>query len=456
MINEVKGNTIIVSDLHLTETQVSNDNSLWMLYKREKYSIDNDFANFLQWLNATIDGKIELILNGDTFDFDTVLSVPNDNVDWLSKRRGLGSEEWMSLFKIDVIIKDHPVWFGALKAFIKNGNKVIFVVGNHDIELYWPSVQKRICDILENNNIKFCNSFYISEQDTFISHGHQFDSNCVVVDTINPLIKINNKIKMRIPFGDLATRYVLNGIGWLNPHSQNNYIKNTYEYIKLFIRYWRMQPLMLWSWFWGACVAFAMSLRDHWKYPMIDPLLLEEKMADIAECSNATPSMVRRLKAMQVPSSCNNPITIFRELWLDRAILLLWLVLFAWQVMLHINIAVHINMIWFIIPFLILLPTLMIYNSSIKPKVFESPLLTKEQSEYILKITGVERIILSHTHELEHIIDGVEYINTGSWAPAFSDAECKNKINKQIFVWISPKNDKRHSSIYAWSHTCIN
>jgi len=447
-------NTIVVSDLHLTEAQTIDERRpLWMSYKRKEFFIDNDFADFLRHLDSNIPGEIELVLNGDTFDFDTVLALPDKEVGWLAEHRGLGSEEWMSLFKMDVIIDDHPTWFDAVKNFIANGNKIVFIVGNHDVELYWPSVQKRIHVALGSNvpSARFCNWFYISEEDSYISHGHQYDPSCVVKDTINPLIQVNGQPYIRIPFGNLAARFMLNGIGWLNPHCPSNYIKNISEYFKLFLRYLRAQPLMVWSWFWSAVVTLVISLRDHWKPPMMDPLLVEEKVSGIAKCSNATPMMVRQLRALQVPSVCTNPINIFRELWLDRGLLLLGLLYLAWQIILHINIAIAISMGWVIIPFIVLLPALMVYASSIKLKVFGEPLLTDKRAEYIAKITKTRRVIFSHTHAPEQLIIGrTEYINSGSWAPAFSEPECKNKINKQIFVWIKPAQNEREAKVYIW------
>lgn len=449
-----KCNTIIVSDLHLTEAQQEiKNNPLWMSYKKKEFFIDESFSNFLQYLESNIREPIELILNGDIFDFDTVLAFPNQNTDWLSKLRGLGTEEWMSLFKINIIIKDHPVWFAAIKKFILHGNKVIFIVGNHDIELYWPSVQRRICEELKSNSIIFCNWFYLSEGDSYISHGHQYDPNCVVKDTINPLIKTQGKSIMRIPFGDLATRYIMNGMGLLNPHYNNSYIKTSWEHFLFFFRYLKTQPLMVWSWFWGAVITFIITLRDHWKPAMIDPLLIEKKVVNIARDSNVTPSQVRQLSTLRVSSASSNPLNIFRELWLDRGMFLISLLFIAWQIMLYINIAFPINMGWFIIPFILLLPALLVYASSIKPKIFNEPLLTSECANYILTITGAKYVVFGHTHSptQEHI-SNIEYINCGSWASAFSEPECLTKTNEQTYVWIKPCEAGRIAKLNIWPY----
>src|SRR5262245_59883412 len=105
--------TVIVSDMHLSAAASPDPKRpLWMAYKRSEFFIDDDFARFLAHVEAAAPAPIELILNGDIFDFDSVTQFPSDDarVDWLARRRGLGSEEWMSLYKIEVVIRQHPTW----------------------------------------------------------------------------------------------------------------------------------------------------------------------------------------------------------------------------------------------------------------------------------------------------------------------------------------------------------
>ena len=46
--------------------------------------------------------------------------------------------------KLDAIYRGHPVFFRALAWFVGVGHRVVFVRGNHDLELFWPPVQERI------------------------------------------------------------------------------------------------------------------------------------------------------------------------------------------------------------------------------------------------------------------------------------------------------------------------
>src|SRR5690606_14881208 len=118
---------------------------LWKKYKTREFFFDDLFAELLKHLENMAGGEeVELVLNGDIFDFDSVMAIPEDapfRISWLERRRGLLPEMEKSLFKIDRILDDHPVWVQALRRFVMCGHRVVFVIGNHDLELHWPQVQ---------------------------------------------------------------------------------------------------------------------------------------------------------------------------------------------------------------------------------------------------------------------------------------------------------------------------
>ena len=464
--------TVIVSDMHLSEpARPDARRPLWMAYKRREFFIDDDFARFLAHMESQADGPIELILNGDIFDFDNVTLLPEGDprVDWLARRRGLGSEEWMSVFKMDLIVREHPVWFQALASFIERGHRAVFVVGNHDAEVYWPAVQQRICEalrvpapttLLEDVEppppappVVFCNWFYLSGGDTYVSHGHQYDPHCAVKNPIDPLIEVNGRPRVRVPFGDLAARYMLNGMGYFNPHATDNYIMTARSYLRFFWKYMlRTQPFIIWTWFWGAVTTMIITFTEFWRPAMRDPLIVEEKDRTIARRANATPAMVRRLDALHVSSSSTNPFAIMRELWLDRAFLFLVAVFGAWLIVLTVNIALPISPLWVFLPLAAMLFPFAMYAASVKPSVFAEPLLSKRRAELIHTITGARTVVFGHTHQPVHQPVGpVMYLNGGSWSPAFREPECQTRIGTQTFVWIRPQpGGTRQAGLYEW------
>ena len=214
--------TIVLSDLHLTDAELGRPGrSLWKRYKRPKFFIDQSFRRLLDYIQGELKGApAEMVLNGDIFDFDSVMRLPlhtRFSISWLEKKRGLFPEEEKSRFKMEAILGDHPIWVDALREFIQNGHSVVFVIGNHDIELHWPVVQKELIKSLrlteeEESRIRFCEWFYISESDTAIEHGNQYDDYCVTASPIHPLIKKGKRIQVRLPFGNITSRYMVNGM----------------------------------------------------------------------------------------------------------------------------------------------------------------------------------------------------------------------------------------------------
>ena len=475
--------SVILSDMHLSEAALPRpDNPLWMAYKRRELFFDEDFARLCRHVAASTDGPLELVLNGDVFDFDNVTrlpAAPAGSIDWLARLRGLASEEWMSLHKMEVIIGDHPVWFAALRDFVGSGHRVVFIIGNHDCEMAWPSVQERLCrelgveprsrrasgapssvappegpadddDLLADDSpVVFCPWFYLSGGDTFVSHGHQYDAMCAQKNAIDPVITVGRRPRIRVPFGDLAGRYLLNGMGYFNPHATQNYIMSAGQYLRFFFRYMvRTQPFLFWTWFWGSIATFVIALRDHWRPAMCDPLMVDDKVRSIAARSRATPSMVRKLAALDRPSICNNPLLVLRELWLDRALLFIAVIYAAWQVVLNINIAWSISPLWVVVPLAFLLPPFFVYAYSVKAATFAKPLLTERRAELIAKITGVERIVLGHTHVPDHKrVGSVELLNDGFWSPAFAEPECKTRIGAQTYVQIRASGE---AGLWEW------
>lgn len=445
--------TAIISDLHLCEAEPVNPRfPLWKKYKTRQFFFDETFLEFLQNIVRQAQGaEVELVLNGDIFDFDSVQALPEEppfRVNWLEEKRGLNSEAEKSVFKIERILKDHSEWVGALRWFLQCGHRVVFVIGNHDLELHWPVVQATIVENLQlpepfRENIRFCEWFYISNGDTFIEHGNQQDPYCLCIDPLNPYVLQYNKVEIRLPFGNIASRYMINGMGFFNPHVDSNYIMSIAEYVRFFVRYMaRAQPLLLWTWFWGAFLTLTKSISDTLLPALRDPLGAEDRIEDIAAKANATPRMVRELKELFAHPATFRPLIVARELWLDRAFLLLITLVALLEIFLFIKQVYEISFFWMFIPILLFVPFFLFYSRSIRSNVTQY----KEPQDHILamtgKITHTNRVVYGHTHVMRHeIIGAIEHLNSGSWSPAFLDVECTKPIGQKAFVWIAPGTD---------------
>jgi len=459
--------TVILSDMHMTEAEpIHPRNPLWKKYKRKEFFVDESFKFFLETIQKEMKGSIELILNGDIFDYDSVMTLPEKSdfkVSWLEKKRGLFSEVEKSRFKTQVILSDHDEWVKALREFILNGHHVVMIIGNHDIELHWPEVQQDILKALELSdefkcNFRFCEWFYISNGDTLIEHGNQYDAYTVCQNPINPLIKvINHEASVRLPFGNLADRYMINGMGFFNPHVDSSFIKsNLKEYISFFVKYiMKTEPLLAITWFWGAMVTLLFSVREGLLPALVDPMSIVDRVEMIAKKSNSTTQIVRALNAVHVHPAIFNPFKILRELWLDRALFFVLIVWGCFQFYSILNIFTRVSFLWFSIPLILVMPFFIMYAQSVESEIHKLSKKIAGKIGQSATLAGVERVVLGHTHKERFIkVDEVELINSGTWSAAYEDVECTRPLGRKCFVWIFPNKEAkggRQACLNEWT-----
>lgn len=442
--------TAIISDLHLCEAEPPNKrHPLWKKFKTSEFFFDKEFRHFLEFIHQQAQGKpVELILNGDIFDFDSVTRLPEApsyHVSWLESRRGLDPEREKSVFKMETILQDHSEWISALSWFVKEGNRVVFVIGNHDLELNWPDVQKTILEFMQLDNaqrrhVRFAEFFYISNKDTLVEHGHQYDPYCSMRDPINPIVIDYNRLLIRMPFGDLVSRYIANGMGFVNPHVDSNMTMTAGQFVGVFFKYMAIaQPAIVWTWFWTCVVTLVQTFKHGTHKELQNPLTIEDRVETFAKKANATSRMVRELRALFPPPISESPRKVLKELWLDRTFILLLGLLGMLYLFLVVDKIYGLSFYWMFIPILILLPPYILYSRSVYSYVHHY----KKPDEEILTaagmITGTKRIVYGHTHFIRHeMIGPIEHLNPGTWSPAFLDVECTEREGQQAFIWITP------------------
>ncbi|HXH75622.1 MAG TPA: metallophosphoesterase [Bacteriovoracaceae bacterium] len=455
-------NTVVISDLHLTDAEPQNPaKPYWKNFKQARHFIDADLGRFLNHIKKeSKDFPVELVLNGDIFDYDSVMTLPEDKVFKITryeKLTGLKSHEEKSLFKTKVILDQHDLFISALKKFVQDGHKVVFVIGNHDIELYWPSVQKEIIyRITENSSeesqVSFCDWFYVSQNDTLIEHGHQYDPYCMCIDPINPIIKKNKKYKVRLPFGNIANRFILNRFALKNPHQEDSYVKTGKEFMIFFFKYeLRLQPWLAFLWLSGALRTLVNSLGEGFTPAIKDPLIYESKIKAIAARANVNTHTILALKELHAHPAVHRPIEIFRELWLDRFFFAVFLVWGSWQIFTTSTLFSTVSLWWFIIPILISIPFWAYYAEGITSDVNANSRLGEEKAPIAAQIVGVTRVVHGHTHYHVHrFFEGIEFLNPGSWSPSFDDLACSKDNRIKKYVWIKSNGISREADLKLW------
>ena len=158
--------TIIVSDLHLGggPTDPGDDH----VYQ------DGQFTHFIEMIGDTPEGKkgdVELIINGDFLEFAQVgqeFYTLGSSTYWCS--------ETESLKKLELILTGHADIFAALKKFRNVDNYVTIAAGNHDVDLYWPKVQKRLQEAAGPVSFQLGTDWFQRYGKRLqIGHGHMFD-----------------------------------------------------------------------------------------------------------------------------------------------------------------------------------------------------------------------------------------------------------------------------------------
>tara|TARA_Y100000310_G_scaffold159115_1_gene158594 strand:- start:11336 stop:12505 length:1170 start_codon:yes stop_codon:yes gene_type:complete len=142
--------------------------------------------------------KVDLVLNGDTFDFlKCPLIVSKKGKRKYTFPRHITYE--ISLKKLDLMYQAHTKVFDALHDFVqKRKNRLFFIYGNHDHDLFFPAVQRELRKILHSrSNIYFRMEYNYHK--VHAEHGHQYD----FLNKINPnrpFIKYKGEDILSIPW----------------------------------------------------------------------------------------------------------------------------------------------------------------------------------------------------------------------------------------------------------------
>lgn len=440
--------TAVLSDLHVSDIEpVDPRCPSWRRHKHADLVTDARLARFLDHLRALARGqRVELVLNGDVFDFDVIKAVPESPpwpVSWLERARGLHAEEPKSAWKMQRIVDHHPVLFGELARWVREGHDLVFVIGNHDLELHWPAVQDVLRAAIAPAHpeaLRVCEFFVISHHDTLITHGNQYDAYCVVHDPVHPFIDLNGRTRLRLPFGDQAAKLMINGMGLFNPHVDDSLRRPIGEYARFYLQdVTRHHPTIAWTWLWSALVTLWVSLAEGFRPALRDPARMATREALIARRARSSSKVVRALQAVAVHPAVFDPVKVARELWLDRAFLLAALIFASVQVFSALTLVSGAGTTGGLLAFVVLLVPFVRYARSCRSSIGEAEREIRARVETLAAIAHVRRVVMGHTHRARReSVGDTEYINTGHWSPAFADVACTKRLGRNGFAWIVP------------------
>jgi UDP-2,3-diacylglucosamine pyrophosphatase LpxH len=230
---------VVVSDLHLGR---GYDPSQKRWHRLEAFLYDEDFLAFCRWLCRSQQGRVEplaLVLNGDVFDFLRVDPAP-DRPPERPFAPPLTPASAAALARD--ILAGHRAFVDGLAEVLAAGHEVVFLPGNHDLEVQWDPVQDAIRRALGErladrgapagalSRLSFSPWFLWEPGRIWIEHGCQYDpENAFRFPLRRGLTegRVAAAVAERdLPLGNFFQRYLYNAFGsitFIVPSTRANY-----------------------------------------------------------------------------------------------------------------------------------------------------------------------------------------------------------------------------------------
>lgn len=206
---------IITSDMHLSAGRFLDG----IQNPHEDFFFDDEFCEFLRFFSQGEYGddvEVGLILNGDVFDF---LNVPHqgDFPDLITAD--------LAVERLRAIFLGHEEVTKALQAFVrKPGKSIVYNVGNHDMDFFFPEVQKEFCRVIGGENCSKEKVWVNAEKEFLeydgiqIHHGNQFEA-VHAANYESPFIKDNlPEPVLYLPWGSVYVIKIINRLKWEVDH----------------------------------------------------------------------------------------------------------------------------------------------------------------------------------------------------------------------------------------------
>ncbi len=420
---------LIVSDLHLTDVEDNEDG--WRKYKSSKYVIDEDFATLLEdFSRRHPDQQKILILNGDIFDFDLVTALPEDppwKIHRVERKIGLFPSEDKSVWKLRYILKDHPLFLEALAGFVANGNRIIYIMGNHDREFYFKKVQEAFKNAIQEhsespidtNNIEFYDWFYYQPGKIYVEHGQQYDYYSTFKNLLCPTIPFKGEEIIALPMGNISSRFLMSKIGYFNPHA-SDFVLSAPGYVMHWLKYYAFtRRSLIFNWIYGSLQTMVF-LRRVARIMKKNPRNCDDRLCEVARRTGIEEQILRELMKEESPPVEDRFFRVMREFWMDRLIFfILFIITTVTLALVPIPLWIKLMVPLTALPLLFFLYERVIHDIDIFVVDHEIPKKAKKIAEKL----DVKFVIFGHTHKprIISLDNGLTFVDTGSWAPIYDE-----------------------------------
>lgn len=275
---------IILSDLHLGE---GFNKETEKLHPTEDFFFDEEFSKFLSYIqgNNKTPEELTLVLNGDTIDF-LQISPEKSILKSILNIFGYYDDSLSAVvFKMQKVFDSHGVFFRAMCDFLKRGNRIVLLPGNHDIEFvrddfqikFKGKLKEKFSEINDKidpekveeylDKVEFYRLYYHTG-DVYIEHGSEYDNNNSFSKTQpanDPTLRTDEIKEGEIyyPKGSLFVTHLYNAFEKDYPHADNVYPHRSFVAEVINSTPWIPYPIVVvevLARYFGAWFAFVLSL----------------------------------------------------------------------------------------------------------------------------------------------------------------------------------------------------
>jgi len=418
---------LVLSDLHLCDVEDHPDG--WKDYKSSRYRFDQELGDLVREAvrRRPEEASFTLVLNGDVFDFDLVTAVPEAPpwpVGRSERKRGLDPTPAKSAWKLGRMLDDHPLFVDLLADLVREGHRVVFVLGNHDRELHFPEVRQVLLERvrlrveagggrMEDSRVCFEPWFFLVPGEVYAEHGNQYDYYSSFRDVLCPTVRLDGEERIALPMGNLSNRYLLSRMGFFNPHA-SDFILNLFAYLWHWLRFYAFsRRSLVGPWLWGSLFVMARLLR-------VRAALRRQACGDLVdqegERKGLPREVIRALHRLHLPPITGRFFRIVREFWVDR--LLIALLMIGGTVTLAlVPIPLWIKL---MVPLSAFPLAFFVYESLVRGEdIFTAERRMPERAREVARVVPVRLVTFGHSHVpvMMPLARGVFYANSGTWAP---------------------------------------
>lgn len=235
---------IVISDLHLGR---GRNPETGRYHNLEAFFYDEDLRRFCTYLCEEAQRRevpLRLIFNGDVFDLLRTSVGKGEGASLRERLFGTPVTPQAASQVVAGILAGHAMFVDGVAQVLEAGHEVIFLPGNHDVELQWEQVQLEVEQALIGRvreragdeaaaaaakRLRFEPWFYYEPGRLWVEHGSQYDPEnsfrCLLRRRLAEEVDAASLVELDVPLGTFFQRFLYNGFGnitFIVPSSRAN------------------------------------------------------------------------------------------------------------------------------------------------------------------------------------------------------------------------------------------